>query len=90
MEEKELEFAEEWLELEKYHFKILTIVTILADEQRAFRGKLSDLCENIGIQNSSANRAKIKNSLTILAENDYIRLIIDKDIYTVSLAQAIV
>ena len=89
MEEKELEFAEEWLELEKYHFKILTIVTILADEQRAFRGKLSDLCENIGIQNSSANRAKIKNSLTILAENDYIRLIIDKDIYTVSLAQSI-
>lgn len=89
MEEKELEFAEEWLELEKYHFKILTIVTILADEQRAFRGKLSDLCENIGIQNSSVNRAKIKNSLTILAENDYIRLIIDKDIYTVSLAQAI-
>lgn len=89
MEEKELEFAEEWLELEKYHFKILTIATILADENRAYRGKLSEFCEHIGIQNSSANRTKIKNSLFVLADNDYIRLIIDKDIYTVSLAKSI-
>lgn len=89
MEEKELEFAEEWLGLEKYHFKILTIATILADENRAYRGKLSEFCEHIGIQNSSANRTKIKNSLFVLADNDYIRLIIDKDIYTVSLAKSI-
>lgn len=89
MEEKELEFAEEWLELGKYHFKILTIATILADENRAYRGTLLEFCEHIGIQNSSANRAKIKSSLFLLAENDYIRLIIDKDIYTISLAKSI-
>ena len=48
MDNSELEFAEEWLELEKYHFKILAVVTILADEKRAFRGKISDLCECLG------------------------------------------
>ena len=89
MEDKELEFAEEWLELEKYHFKILAIATILADEKRAFRGKLSELCKELGIQNSSANITKIKNSLSILAENDYIKLIADNGIYTVSLAQSV-
>lgn len=89
MDNQELEFAEEWLELEKYHFKILTIATILADENRAYRGKISDFCEQIGVQNSSANRTKIKNSLLLLADNDYIRLIIDKDIYTISLAKSI-
>ena len=89
MEEKELEFAEEWLGLEKYHFKIITIATILADENRAYRGTLSEFCEHIGIQNSSANRAKIQNSLHILSNNNYIRLIIDKDIYTISLAKSI-
>ena len=89
MDNSELEFAEEWLELEKYHFKILAVVTILADEKRAFRGKISDLCECLGIQNLSANRAKIKNSLALLAENDYIKLIVDGDIYTISLAKSI-
>ena len=55
--EEELEFFEEWLSLEKYHFKILTMITVLADNKRAFRGKLSDLCQNLSIQNSSVNIA---------------------------------
>lgn len=88
MPEKDLEFAAEWLELERYNFKILTIATILADENRAYRGKLSEFCEHIGIQNSSANISKIRNSLGMLADNDYIRLIVDKDIYTISLANS--
>ena len=88
MTETDLEFATEWLELEKYSFKILTIVTILADENRAYRGTLSEFCNQLGIQNSSANKAKIKNSLCVLAEQDYIRLIVDKDIYTISLAKS--
>lgn len=89
MEEKELEIAEEWLLLEKYHFKIMTIATVLADENRAYRGKLSELCEQLNIQNSSANIAKIKSSLQLLSEQDYIKLIVDHDIYTISLAKSI-
>lgn len=89
MEEKELEIAEEWLTLEKYHFKIMTIATVLADENRAYRGKLSELCEQLNIQNSSANIAKIKSSLQLLSEQNYIKLIVDHDIYTISLAKSI-
>ena len=57
-----IQIAEEWLELKKYDFKILVITTVLADEKRAFRGKLSVLCEYLEIGNSSANKNKIKSS----------------------------
>ncbi len=85
--EEEIEFLEEWLSLEKYHFKILTMITVLADNKRAFRGKLSDLCHSLSIQNSSVNIAKIKTTLVSLAEDNYINTIIDKDIYTISLTK---
>ena len=50
--EKELEFCEEWLLLRKYYFKLLTVVTVLADNKKAFRGQLKDLCEYLQIQPS--------------------------------------
>ena len=86
--EEEIEFLEEWLSLEKYHFKILTMITVLADNKRAFRGKLSDLCHCLSIQNSSVNTSKIKATLVSLTEDNYINTIIDKDIYTISLTKA--
>lgn len=86
--EEEIEFLKEWLSLEKYHFKMLTMITVLADNKRAFRGKLSDLCHSLSIQNSSVNTAKIKTTLVSLAEKNYINIIIDKDIYTISLTKA--
>lgn len=85
---EELEFFEEWLSLEKYHFKILTMITVLADNKRAFRGKLSDFCQSLSIQKSSVNIAKIKATIVSLAEENYINTIIDKDIYTISLTRA--
>lgn len=84
-----IQIAEEWLELKKYDFKILVITTILADEKRAFRGKLSVLCDYLEIGNSSANKNKIKSSLAFLEQNDFIKTIVDKDIYTISLSKSI-
>ena len=84
-----IQIAEEWLELKKYDFKILVITTVLADEKRAFRGKLSVLCEYLEIGNSSANKNKIKSSLTFLEENNFIKTIVDKDVYTISLSKSI-
>ena len=84
-----IQIAEEWLELKKYDFKILVITTVLADEKRAFRGKLSVLCEYLEIGNSSANKNKIKSSLIFLEENNFIKTIVDKDIYTISLSKSI-
>lgn len=88
METEELEFYTDWLSLDKYHFKILTMITVLADNKRAFRGKISDLCKELSIQASAANTGKIKTALKLLAESGYINVIIDKDIYTVTLTKA--
>ena len=87
-EKEELEFLEEWFLLEKYEFKLLTIITILSDNKRAFRGKLNDLCNELSISTCSKNKDKLKNSLTFLKQNDYIKVIEDKGIYTISLAHA--
>lgn len=65
-EKEELEFLEEWFLLKKYEFKLLTIITILSDNKRAFRGKLSDLCNELSISNCSKNKETIKNSLLFL------------------------
>lgn len=86
--EKELEFCEEWLLLQKYYFKLLTVVTVLADNKKAFRGQLKDLCECLQIQPSSANLQKMIEAITFLEENDYMKVIKDKDIYTLSLSKA--
>lgn len=83
-----LEFSQEWLSLDKYHFKILTMVTILADNQKAYRGKLSDLCQYLSIKPVSGNINNIKSALESLAENGYVNVMIDKDIYTISLSKA--
>ncbi len=87
-EKEELEFLEEWFLLKKYEFKLLTIITILSDNKRAFRGKLSDLCNELSIQNSSKNKETMRNSLSFLEKNNYIKVIVDNDIYTISLARA--
>ena len=62
---EELEFFDSWFELEAYSFKIISVITILADEQRAYRGTLNDFCEFLDIQKSSGNKAKIKMLLFI-------------------------
>lgn len=85
---EEIEFYNEWLSLEKYHFKILTMITVLADNKRAFRGKISDLCQNLSIQNSAVNAAKIRATIELLTEEKYIHTLIDKDIYTITLTKS--
>ncbi|MBQ4058382.1 MAG: hypothetical protein IJD40_05565 [Lachnospiraceae bacterium] len=91
MEEKvknEYEFHEEWLELEKYQFKIMTVITVLADNNRAFRGKLSDLCKEMSIQASGGNTQKIRSTLDCLCEQGYLTIMKDEDIYNISLKRA--
>ena len=87
-EKEEYEFFEDWYLLEKYAFKILSVITILADEKRAYRGTLNDICEILEIQSSSGNKQKIKETLEWLATNNYVRIILDNTTYTISLAVA--
>lgn len=88
MAKEEIEFMEEWLSLEKYHFKILTMITVLADNNRAFRGKLKDLCNELGIKFNQGSKSRIIATLNYLTQENYINTIEDKGIYTISLAAA--
>ena len=85
----EIEFCEEWLSLKKSHFKIIAVATVLADNKRAFRGSLNDLCAEIGVNPSSVNKRNIKEALASLEENGYIKMIVDGRTYTVSLAESV-
>ena len=64
----EIEFCEEWLSLKKSHFKIIAVATVLADNKRAFRGSLNDLCAEIGVNPSSVNKRNIKTINNMLIE----------------------
>lgn len=84
----EITMLEEWMGMDKCYFKILAITTVLADSNLAFRGKISDLCNGIGIQSSSVNVTKIKRDIEFLESNNYIKILRDNGIYTISLAKA--
>ena len=84
----DIEFSKEWLALEKCYFRILTMVTVLADQNRAYRGTLKNFCSELGIQNSSLNRENIKVSLNALAEKGYLKFEIDKSIFVIYLTAA--
>lgn len=88
MDTDEIEFMKEWLSLDKYPFKILTVITILADSNRTFQGNLKDICKELGIQYNQGSKNRILTALTDLTQENYIHTTVDKDIYTISLAAA--
>lgn len=67
--DEELEFEKEWLSVEKLEFKLLTLITVLADNHLAYRGTLSDMCSFLGLatRNSRTNQA-IKAAIQNLAD----------------------
>lgn len=56
--EDELIFSKEWFMLEKYHFKILAVITELADNTGTFKGELTAFCKNLSIKTHPATRTK--------------------------------
>lgn len=87
-ERKEFEILEEWLSLEKAEFRMLSLIAILSDSNRAFRGTLSTLCKELSIGASTVNKERLKNNLYQLAAADLITIIKDNNVYTISLAKA--
>jgi hypothetical protein len=48
--EHEAEIDTEWLTVKNYEFKILVMIACLAENHLAFRGKLKDMCEFLGVK----------------------------------------
>lgn len=87
-ENDEVIFYYDSLSLAKYPFRILALITVLADENRAYRGTLSELCTQLEIQPSGGNTAKIKTSLNVLVQNNYVHVLVDNSTYTITLTHA--
>lgn len=73
MDTDEIEFTKEWLSLDKYPFKIITVITILADNNGTFQGNLKDICKELRIQYNQSSKNRILTALTDLTQENYIK-----------------
>jgi hypothetical protein len=86
MDNKEAYIDEDWLTVENYQFKILVMVAALAENHLAYRGKLKDMCEFLGVGNSTSNTDKIKKALAALEKSGDIKTIKDGHTWTITLS----
>lgn len=56
------------MELNKYEFKILTMVLALKNDERIYSGKLANMCEFLNIGKTSKNNKNIKETINDLSE----------------------
>ena len=83
---KEVEFNKDWLTVSNYQFKILVMIVALANEHLAFRGKLKDMCEFLGVSNQSANTKKIKDAIQKLEEKGDVLVVKEGHTWTITLS----
>lgn len=88
MKQEEAEFQFEWLQRQKYEFKILTLIAVLADNNLAYRGTLKDMCEFFGVKSGdSRNNANIKAAIQKLEADGLLKQILDGRTYTLTLSK---
>ena len=62
------------------------MVAALAENHLAYRGKLKDMCDFLGVGNSSSNTNKIKAAIETLEKNGDIKCIKDGHTWTITLS----
>lgn len=74
--------------MEKLEFKLLTLITILADQHLAYRGTLTDMCHFFGIATrDSRTNQKLRVAIQSLETKGFIKTIMDGRTWTLSLAK---
>lgn len=84
--EHEAEIDTTWLTVKNYEFKILVMIACLAENHLAYRGKLKDMCEFLGVKAVSSNREKIKEAITALEAKGDIRVLQEGQTWTLTLS----
>ena len=84
--EKEAEIDRDWLTVQNYQFKILVMIAALAENKLAFRGKLKDMCEFLGVASSSYNNTKIKEAIAALEKKGDILVLKEGQTWTLTLS----
>lgn len=88
MDTDEMKSMKKWLSHDKYSFKILIVITVLANSTGTFQGNIKDICKELEIRYNQSSNNKILTAITDLTQENYIHTTVDKDIYTISLAAA--
>ena len=87
LQDDEAGFEKEWLKLEKYNFKLLTLVAVLAQNHLAYRGTVAEMCDYLGINNQTKNRKAITTAIAHLEEKGMVKTILDNNkVYTITLS----
>lgn len=84
--EKEAEIDTDWLTVQNYQFKILVMIACLAENKLAFRGKLKDMCEFLGVGNTQSNTSKIKEAIDALEKKNDILVVKQGQTWTLTLS----
>ena len=85
---EEAEFEYDWLIRQKYEFKILTLIAVLADNNLAYRGTLKEMCEFFGVASGdSRNNRNIKDAIDKLEQDGLLKQIKDGRTYTLTLSK---
>lgn len=84
--EKEAYIDTDWLTVKNYEFKILVMIACLAEKHLAFRGKIKDMCEFLGVGNTTSNTAKIKEAIAALETKGDIKVIQEGYTWTLTLS----
>lgn len=86
--QNEAEFEFEWLLRQKYEFKILTLIAVLADNNLAYRGTLKDMCEFFGVRSGdSTNNRNIRAAIDKLETDGLLKQIKDGRTFTLTLSK---
>jgi hypothetical protein len=73
--DREAYIDKDWLTVKNYEFKILVMIAVLAENHLAYRGKLKDMCEFLGVQASAYNNKQVKAAIDALtAKGDILAL----------------
>ena len=86
MDQHEAYIDADWLTVANYQFKILVMVAALAENHLAYRGKLKDMCEFLGVSNQKNNTDKIKAAIDALVESGDVKVIKDGHTWTITLS----
>lgn len=76
----------DWLTVKNYEFKILVMVACLAENHLAYRGKLKDMCDFLGVKAVDTNRKKIKEAIAALEAKGDIRVLQEGQTWTITLS----
>lgn len=83
--EHEAEIDTDWLTVKNYEFKILVMIACLAENHLAYRGKLKDMCEFLGVKSVDSNRKKIKEAIEALEAKGDIIIVKEGQTWTLTL-----